>query len=456
MQSQPTQSKEGADLLIAPRWLLPLAPDGTASSDHAVIVTAGRIVAVGPAAELEARFEPRERVSRARHALLPGFVNAQTHASMTLLRGLPVYAPLLRWMRETMAPAELRALSPDFVRDGTTLAIAQMLRAGITTFASSGPFSGEAACAAAEARVRAVIGLPVSETAGSWVEDAMAQFVRAERLWDEYKSSPWISLCFALPASYEIDDRLLTHLRSVADEIDARVAMPVNDSEVEVHDTLSQHGCRPLQRLGNVGLLRPGFTALHMNHLDEADLRLAQQTGISVVACPQSDLRLGSGACPVGTLSSRGVSVGFGVGSPVSAGAFDVLAEAKLAAQLHAHDTGAAPLRSSFWLGLATLGGATALGLGSTCGSIEVGKAADLVCIDLGALASGPSATVADTVLFSATRQHVSDVWVGGRAAVSSGHLLAFDEQELERLAERWHERISTSDGSRDLRGRTA
>lgn len=437
------QSKETADLLIAPRWLAPLAPDTVAASDHAVVVTGGRIVAVGRVTDLDARFAARERISRPDHVLLPGFVNAQTHASMTLLRGLPVYPPLMRWMRETMAPAELRNVSPDFVRDGTTLAIAAMLRAGITTFAGSDPFSGEAARAAAEARMRAVIGLPVSETASAWAEDAMAHFVFAERLWDEYRSSPWVSLYFSLPASYEISDRLLTHLRSVADEIDARVAMPVNESEVEVHDTLSQHGCRPLQRLANVGLLRPGFTALHMNRLDEADLELAKQTGIAVVACPQSDLRLGSGSCPVWELTERGVQVGFGSGSPVSAGAFDPLAEARLAAQLYARG-GGGPLTSSFWLGLATFGGAAALGLSDTCGSIEVGKAADLVCIDLGTLACGPAASILDAVLFSSTRQQVSDVWVGGRAAVCAGQLLAFDERELQRLAKQWTTRIQS------------
>jgi 5-methylthioadenosine/S-adenosylhomocysteine deaminase len=439
------ESKEDADLLIAPRWLLSLAPNTAAVSDHAVAVTAGRIVAVGPRAQLEARFEPRERIARADHVLLPGFVNAHTRASMTLLRGLPVYPAFMRWMRETVAPAELRHVSPDFARDGTTLAIAQMLRAGITTFSGSDLFPGEAARAAAEARMRAVIGLPVSETASAYAEDAMAHFVRAERLWDEYKSSPWVSLYFALPASYEIGDRLLTHLRSVADEIDARVAMPVNESEVEIRDTLNQHGCRPLQRLANVGLLRPGFTALHMNRLDEADLELARRTGIAAIACPQSDLRLGSGTCPVASLSTRGVIAGLGSGSPISAGAFDLLAEAKLTAQLHASDSGESgtPLASEYWLGLATLGGATALGLGGICGSIEAGKAADLACIHLGSRAAGPEATIADAVLFGVTRHQVSDVWVGGRAAVSSGQLLVFDEQELQRVAEQWSERIT-------------
>jgi 5-methylthioadenosine/S-adenosylhomocysteine deaminase len=437
-------SKQPADLLIAPRWLLPIAPVNAALSDHAVVVTGGRIVAVGPAAELARRFEPREQVARPDHVLMPGFVNAHTRASMSLLRGLPVYPPLMRWLRETVWPAELRCVSPDFVRQGTQLAIAEMLRAGITAFADSYLFPDEAARTAAAARVRAVIGLPVSETGSAWAENATAHFARAERVWDEYKSSPWVSLYFAPPPSYAIGDALLARLRSVADELDARIAMPVHETEIEVRDSLSQHGRRPLQRLAQLGLLRPGFTAVHMNRLDEADLDVTRQTGISVVACPQSNLRLGSGSCPIAQLGNRGVTVGLGTDSPVSAGAFDLLAEARLTALLASAGGGGedSSLSASDALALATLGGAVALGLGSTCGSVEVGKAADLICIDLASLACQPTVGVAETVLFSAARHDVSDVWVGGRAAVSAGRLLAFDEQELVQLARQWADRV--------------
>jgi 5-methylthioadenosine/S-adenosylhomocysteine deaminase len=436
--------RQSADLLIAPRWLLPIAPVNAALSEHAVVVTGGRIVAVGPEAALAAHFQPRERVARPDHVLMPGFVNAHTRASMSLLRGLPVYTPLMRWMQETVWPAELRCVSPDFVREGTQLAIAEMLRAGITAFGDSYLFPDEAARIAAAARVRAVIGLPVAETASAWAENATAHFARAERVWDEYRSSPWVSLYFAPPPSYAIGDALLTRLRSVADELDARIAMSVHETEIEVRETLSQHGRRPLQRLAQLGLLRPGFTALHMNRLDAADLDLTQQTGIAVIACPQSDLRLGSGSCPVAQLCERAVTVGLGTDSPVRAGAFDLLAEARLAALLASSGPGAAEhsLSASEALSLATLGGAVALGLGGTCGSVEVGKAADLICIDLASLACQPTVGVAETVLFSAVRHNVSDVWVGGRAAVSEGRLLAFDEQELVQLARQWARRI--------------
>jgi 5-methylthioadenosine/S-adenosylhomocysteine deaminase len=432
---------ESADLLITPRWLLPVAPANVALEGHAVAISAGRIVAVGPVAQLESRFDAQERISRGSHALLPGFVNAHTRASMALMRGLRVHAPVLRWQRETVAPAE-SIVSPDFVREGTQLAIAEMLRAGITAFSDSYLFPEEAARAAAEARVRAVIGLPVAETASAAAPDSAAHLDRAAQLWDDYRADPWVSLYFAPPPPFAIDDATLGRLRIVADEVDARIAMPVHETTLEVQDSVSQHGMRPLQRLEKLGLLRPGFTALHMNHLEPGDIARARTAGLSVVACPQADLRLGSGSCAVATLLEAGVPFGFGSDSPAASGAFDLLAEARLAALLSATDGGG--ISAADALSAATLGGAIALGLGATCGSIEPGKSADLICVDLASLACESFTSVTDAVLFGATRREITDVWTGGRAALRESQLLAFDEHELLRQARQWADRVSS------------
>ncbi len=395
---------------------------------------------MGPVAQLEARFDARERISRGSHALLPGFVNAHTRASMALMRGLPVHGPVLRWQRETVAPAE-SMVSPDFVREGTQLAIAEMLRAGITAFSDAYLFPEEAARAAAEARVHAAIGLPVSETASHWAPSSAAHFDRAAHLWDDYRTDPWISFYFAPPPPYAIGDSTLAHLRRVADELDARIAMPVHETALEIHDSVNQHGMRPLQRLGKLGLLRPGFTAVHMNHVEPADLELARTSGLAVVACPQADLRLGSGSCAVPALLQSGVLVGLGSDSPVASGAFDLLAEARLAALLAGGDGG---IGAADALSAATLGGAMALGLGGLCGSIEPGKSADLVCVDLGNLPCESFTSVANAVLFGATRREITDVWTGGRAAVSESQLLAFDERELRQQARQWADRVQS------------
>lgn len=441
--------KESADLVIEARWVLPIAPVNTVLTDHAVAVTEGRVVALGPTAEMSARFEPSERVVRNGHALLPGLVNAHTRAATTLFRGLPVYGPRARWMRETVLPVARRCMSPDFVRDGTTLAIAEMLRAGITSFGDMYLFPQEAARAASAARIRAAIGLPVTDGPTAWADSTTEHLAKAEQLWDEYKSDPWVSLYFAPHDAFGEGDATLARVRRVADELDARVAMylPAEAAHPN-HD-------RPLLRLQELGLLGPGFTAIHLSGLGEQELEIAATTGICVVACPQSHLRLGGRLCPVMQFDSRRVSVGFGTDSAVSVGALDVLAEARMAALLAGLGVGNAEGRdgqevpsAESVLRMATLGGATALGLGSLVGSIEAGKAADLVCFDLSTLACQPNVRPADTILFSATRDHVSDVWTSGRAAVSDGHLLAFDERELLALARQWADCIRTGAAS--------
>jgi 5-methylthioadenosine/S-adenosylhomocysteine deaminase len=423
---------EPADLLIEARWVLPMAPVNTVLADHAVVVTSGRIVALGPVAQMNARFEPRERVVRRDHALLPGFVNAHTRAAMTLFRGLPVRGPRGRWLRDTVHVAEQRCMSPDFIREGTQLAIAEMLRAGITSFADMYSFPEEAARAASGARVRAAIGLPVADSPSVWADSATAYFEKAEQLWDEYKADPWVCLYFAPHEAAAVCDETLIRLRRVADELDARVAME----------------SPPLQRLHELGLLRPGFTAIGLKSgLQDVNSPLIATTGICVVACVQSTLRLGGGAASIAqlTLSSMAkqhVTVGFGTGEPSSVGALDLLAEGRVAALIDNDLTAADTLR------MATLGGATALGLGSLTGSIEPGKYADLVCFDLNRLSCQPTVRVPESILFGATRDQASDVWTSGRAAVAGGHLLAFDEQELATFARKWSQRLGAGDES--------
>src|SRR5581483_4483133 len=264
--------KKSVDLVIEPHWVLPIAPINTALTDHAVAVTAGRIVAIAPTEQVNAQFEPRERVVRGDHALLPGFVNAHTRAATTLLRGLPVYGPRQRWMRETVVPVARGCMSPGFVREGTQLAIAEMLQAGITTFADMYLFPEEAARAAAAARMRAAIGLPVTDGPTVWAESATGHLAKAEQLWDEYHSHPSVSLYFAPHSAFGEGDETLARVRRVADELDARVAMYLAPGEVHESQTL---GRSPLVRLEELGLLGPGFTAIHLGGLDEEELEIA-------------------------------------------------------------------------------------------------------------------------------------------------------------------------------------
>ena len=439
-------SSGDAAFLIEPRWLLPVAPGNTVLEGQAVAVGGGRILAVGPAAELRQRFATHTRIVRERHALLPGLVNAHTRACHTLLRGVAVRGPRLRWLAETLAPLERRALSADLVRDGTRFGVAEMLHAGITCYADESPLPEEAARVAATAQVRALIGLPISDSADAWAEDANAHLAKAEALWDEYRSDARIGLYFAPQPARGLSAATLMRLRRVADELDARVvihAQELRDDSWTAADALhgvadgampprQAPGTQRLAYLQTLGLLRPGFAAIGALGCGAEDIQLLARHGAALIACPQAELRL-QGATPV----LPGLRpAGLGTDTPAAAGALDMLAEARSAALLF----GLTPLET---LRLATLGGATALGLAAQIGSIEPGKSADLTCLDLKEPGCQPVMDAAASIVFGATRAQVTDVWSCGRAALSEGRLRLFDEAELAALAAQWTRRLA-------------
>ncbi|MBV8143933.1 MAG: amidohydrolase family protein, partial [Gammaproteobacteria bacterium] len=335
---------ESADLLIEPRWLLPVAPVNAAREHQAVAVGGGRIVAVGPAAELRARYAPRETVRREQHALIPGLVNAHTRACHALLRGLPVRGPRARWLAETLAPVEARALTADFVAAATRVAIALMLRAGITCFADLSPLPEVSARTAAALQMRAAIGLPVSDARSAWADGATGHLARAAALWDEYRTDSRLTLYFAPLLAQGVSDATLARLRRVADELDARIAvhlgetaLPSGGSDYAVRDSapaarLAGGGASPLRHFQALGLLRPGFTAIGALDCEQEELGLLQAHGASLVACPQAELRLGALPRKLPLLDED--RTGLGTDSPAAAGALDLIAEARLGALL--------------------------------------------------------------------------------------------------------------------------
>jgi len=428
--------REPADLLIEPRWLLPMSPAGAVLEGHALAVLGGRITALGTVAELRARIEPREHLQRPQHALLPGLVNAHTRASLTLLRAAVPYGVTCPTDRQSRLE---QVAGADFVRDGVRLAIAEMLRAGITCFADISPHPEEAARVASAAQMRAAIGLPVGDGAAGTPEHATAQLAKAERLWDEYRADPRLSLFFAPVNPDGLSDATLTRVRRVADELDARLALSLaaqpGHEGTQVRDSAAPPpgglAGRLASRLAALGLLRPGSAAIATAAPEATDVAVIARHGAALIVCPQSSLRSGGAHVPL----LEGQRTGLGTDSPAQAGAFDLLGEARTAALLSGCSAAQA-------LCLATLGGATALGLQAQIGSLEHGKVADLTCIEVDTLAIHCCASIEDAILFGATRTDVSDVWCSGRAAVQAHRLLAFDAEELAAIPARWAGRL--------------
>ena len=442
---------ESIDTLVCARWVLPVEPDVAALDDHAVAIRGGRIVALLPTDEARARFEASEIVERPHHALLPGFVNAHTHAAMTLLRGRAENVSLGPWLRETVWPIEQRWVDPEYVRDGTELAIAEMLRAGVTCFGDMHLWPEVVARTAAESHMRASVGLVVVESATRWAEGPTEYIEKGLALRDEYRGDPLVSTFFAPHAPYTVEDATLLRIRRLADELEIPVAMHLHESTWEIAQSCERHGLRPLERLKKLGLANPLLVAVHLTQVEASDIDCIAVAGAAVVHCPQSNLKLGNGVCPVTALLERGVTVALGTDGAASNNDLDVLSEMQTAGLLASGVSGRpGSLVSRDLLRMATLEGARALGLGDTTGSLVAGKWADLCCLDLRTPRSWPVHDVAATIVYASSAGQVTDTWVAGRRVFANDTLPYLDEAAVLERADAWRTRIDAGHGASD------
>jgi 5-methylthioadenosine/S-adenosylhomocysteine deaminase len=430
---------EQIDTLIAARWIIPIEPAGRVLEDHAVAIHHGRIVALAPRQQALQRFAPREMLTRASHVLLPGLVNAHTHAAMTLLRGAAESSNFEHWLNRQVWPLEQRWIDAEYVRDGTELALADMLTSGTTCFADMHLFPEIVAQAAAASHVRACIGLPVLDAPTLWAGSAGECLDKGLRLHDEYRDDPLITTSLSPYAPWAVGDETLIRVRRAADELELPMTMHVNETRADA----AAAGEPALARLERLGVLSPLLTAVHMIHVDPQDLERLARSGASVAHCPQSNLKLGNGACPVPVLKARGINIAIGTDGAASNNDLSMLDEMRSAALLASGlFPAAAPISAHDWLRSATLNGAQALGLGESIGSLVAGKWADLCCIDLGRAHTQPVYDAAAQIVFAASRDQVSDVWVAGRALLAGGQLTHVDLEDLLARAQRWRDRI--------------
>ncbi|NGP54604.1 TRZ/ATZ family hydrolase [Thioalkalivibrio sp. XN8] len=437
---------EKVDTLIKARWVAPVACPGVLEQ-HAVALRQGRIVDLLPAAEAVARYTADEVLDRPAHLLIPGLVNAHTHAAMTLLRGLADDIPLMQWLQEHIWPAEQRWMSAEFVEHGSELAMAEMLLGGTTTFNDMYFFPEVVARASARIGMRACVGMILIKFPTVWAGD-MAEYLRKGlALRDEYKGHPLVSTAFAPHAPYTVDDEYLVKIRRLADELEVPVHTHVHETAEEVMASVVDSGERPFARLDRLGLVSPMLMAVHMTQLEETEIERLAATGASVVHCPESNLKLASGFSPVARLVEAGVNVCLGTDGAASNNDLDMLGEMRTAALLAKGVAGRADaVTAEQVLAMATRNGARALGLGEETGTIEPGKWADLCCVDLGRPGTWPVYDPVAQLVYAASRDQVADVWVAGRRMVAEGRLTRLDPVAIARQAEDWRSRIAGAD----------
>ena len=439
----PGPEPRDVDLRIDARYVIPVEPPGTLE-DHAVLVDGGRIAAVVPRADAERGFRARQHVDLGEHALIPGLVNAHTHAAMTLLRGIADDVPLKAWLAEHIWPREGQFMSAEFVHDGALLGAAEMLQSGITC-CNDMYFHPEATARAFEqAGMRAMLGIPILDFPTPYAADADGYLARGLAARDAFKASPRLSFSLAPHAPYTVGDATWQAVVVYARQLDLIIQTHVAETAHEVDESRATFHETPLVRLDRLGATGPGFVAIHAVHLDLHDIDLLAGQGCHVVHCAGSNMKLASGVAPVAKLLERGVNVALGTDGAASNNRLDMLDEMRLAGLLAKVTTGdAAVLPAATLLRMATLNGAAALGLDERIGSLTPGKDADLAAVRLGDVETLPMYDAVAQLPNCAGREHVTDVWVAGERLVEARRLCRVDVPALLARTRAWQARLS-------------
>jgi len=439
----PSNPPKSIDLLIHARWIIPVCDQNSVLEMHCIAVHKDCILELLPSDSASEHYCASKEVHLSNHIILPGLINAHGHAAMSLLRGAADDLPLQTWLQDHIWPLESRWVSSEFVYQGTQLAIAEMLRSGTTCYADMYFFPDAAARAAVAAGIRTQLACPVLDFPTAWASDSEEYISKATALHDQYRNHPLISVAFGPHAPYTVSDAPLLKIATFAEEMDVPVHMHVHETSQEISDAMVATGRRPLQRLADLGLLSPRLLCVHATQLDAGDIALLRESGASVVHCPESNLKLASGFCPVAKLEMEKINVALGTDGAASNNDLDMFGELQTAALLAkavAGDASALPAMQALRMG--TINGARALGMEDRIGSLEAGKQADIIAVHQDALHSLPLFNPVSQLIYNTQSNQVSHVWVAGQLLVENGNILTIDLQQLRSDVLVWQQRI--------------
>jgi len=431
-----------ADLRIDARWVLPMDDSDRVLENHTVLITDGKFTTVCPTSECTET--AAETVTLAEHALLPGYVNAHGHAAMSLFRGMADDLPLMTWLEQHIWPAEGQWVSSEFVYDGTQLAIAEMLRCGTTTFADMYFYSGDSVQASMDAGMRTVSFTPVLDFPTNFAQNADEYIRKTMDVHAKYRHQTLAHIGIGPHAPYTVSDEPLKEIATLANQTGMPVQIHLHETAFEVAQSMEQRGQRPTERLAELGFLNEGVSCVHMTQIDDTDISILQQTGASVVHCPESNLKLASGFCPVQKLMDARVTVAIGTDGAASNNDLNIQGELKTAAMLAKAVAGdAAALPAMAALKAATIGGAKALKIDDCTGSIETGKAADLQAVRMNALPQLPLYDAASQLVYTDSSRMTEYTWVAGKPLLKAGKLTTMNEDQLTARAIQWQQKIA-------------
>ncbi|MDH5517807.1 MAG: TRZ/ATZ family hydrolase [Gammaproteobacteria bacterium] len=432
------------DLILDARWVVTVNQDNDVLEQHSVIIDKGRIIEILPSSVAHDRYLAKNHQSLGDKVLMPGLINCHTHSAMSLLKGYADDLALMDWLQNHIWPAESQWVDEEFVHDGAELAIAEMLRSGTTCFMDMYFFPDIVAKLVNQSGMRAAIGMIVLDFPTAWAQTAEEYIEKGLRLRDEYREHSRIKTVFAPHAPYTVSEDTLQQIRMLSDEMDLPVTMHIHETQSEVDEAIKNNLKRPLQSLNDIGLISPNLIAVHMTALTDNEITLLAESGAHVAHCPVSNLKLASGFCPLDKLLKAGVNVCLGTDGSASNNDLDLFSEMKTAALLAKGVAGdAACASANEIIRMATINGAKALGMQDEIGSIEAGKAADLIAIDFAALESLPVYNPVSHLVYNTSRNQVTDAWVKGRHLLKQRSLTRLDEAEIIRKTRAWNAKIA-------------
>ena len=441
---QAADAADGVDRIVSPELLLPVVPANVVLSGHSVAVAGADIVAVGPRAELIDRFPRAEELTLNNHLLMPGLVNAHGHLAMTLLRGLGEGEPLKAWLENTIWPLEGRWMGPGFVRDGTLLAVAEMIASGTTTAADMYYFPEVAADVCRAAGFRLQIAFPIIEAPNPYASGAHECLDKGLALHDRVRDDDLVDTCFGPHSAYAVAHKNLERVAMLADELDIGVQIHLHETAEEVADAKRRSGTTWIRLLDSIGLFNERLQAVHMTAVTGEDIDLAVERGVGVVHCPHSNMKLASGSCPTTRILAADGRLGIGTDGAASNNNLDMFAELRLAALLaKASTSDATALVAADAIGMATIGSARVLGIDHKVGSLQAGKRADLIAIDTAHPSMQPLHDAQAQLVHCATGPRVTHTFVGGRLLYENGAYHTLDSNEVLTRAAFWRRELS-------------
>lgn len=437
------------DTLLHSRWTIPIneQQNSTILEHHSIAIHNGKILHILPTAQAKNKYLGTHTHNLIHHAVMPGIINCHTHAAMTLFRGFADDLPCMEWLNKYIWPAEQRWVDADFVHAGTQLAIAEMIRGGTTCFNDMYFFPDQVAKAVDKSGMRAVIGLIFIDMPTAWAKNIDEYFAKATMIQEQCQQHPLLHTACAPHAPYTVSDTSLKRIHALAEKLDIPIHMHLHETADEIQQSTKQHQKRPIKRLHKLGLLNPRLMAVHMTQLTSAEINLLKKQGVHIIHCPESNLKLASGFCPVGELKRHNINIALGTDGAASNNDLDMFGEMRSAALLaKGIDKNSSTLKAYEVLQMATINAAKALGIEHITGSLKKDKAADLISINLGTIESQPVYDPISQIIYSTNRNQVDNVWVAGKQLLKNRHLTTLNEQEILHNTDAWQKKINNSD----------